>query len=412
MSGDKAITDSPNWLGYSHPELHRMISAAEPSSVDAVGGRWSTLGEDLTEIAKDFGKAVDGIGNVWQGEAADAAHATMKPLSVWGTSAGRAANLMSECVARQAEAVSNAKNTMPPPVADPRQTTICGFTGSGPSTMEVSTTDLRQQAVAAQEAHRRAAQVMEIYEQTSRSVDGATPTFTMPPGVRGPNNAAPALNNPAPVGQPGSGAPTTSSAAVGGNGGQASRPGDTGGSTGTRPSPGGPGSPGVPIPGRVPHTGHGSTTPSFGGPPSSSDLLPGRSVPGAIDPQRPSNPGAPGYPAPFGPLGTDWRGGSGSGNGSGNGSGSGRAGNAGARLGMAGGEPHAGTRAAGMAPGFAGGGAGRNGMHAPMMPMGRGGRQGEDEEHSSPDFLMEADDLFGPGGLVAPPVIGENLPPQ
>jgi hypothetical protein len=55
--------------------------------------------------------------------------------------------------------------------------------------------------------------------------------------------------------------------------------------------------------------------------------------------------------------------------------------------------------------GLAGGGnAGMGGAGA----TGRGGKKEEDQEHKRPTFLVETDDVFGEGQMVAPTVIGEN----
>lgn len=58
-------------------------------------------------------------------------------------------------------------------------------------------------------------------------------------------------------------------------------------------------------------------------------------------------------------------------------------------------------------PGAGGGrGAGMGGA-----PMGAGGAQGEeDDEHFSPDYLLETADVFGDDRLVSPAVIGEDAP--
>jgi hypothetical protein len=42
------------------------------------------------------------------------------------------------------------------------------------------------------------------------------------------------------------------------------------------------------------------------------------------------------------------------------------------------------------------------------MGAGGAGRGGEeDKEHKSADYLIETEDVFGDGQMVAPPVIGE-----
>jgi hypothetical protein len=43
-------------------------------------------------------------------------------------------------------------------------------------------------------------------------------------------------------------------------------------------------------------------------------------------------------------------------------------------------------------------------------PMGGGARGDEDLEHRRPDYLVETEDIFRDATMVAPPVIGEELP--
>ena len=56
--------------------------------------------------------------------------------------------------------------------------------------------------------------------------------------------------------------------------------------------------------------------------------------------------------------------------------------------------------------------AGRGGLGgAGGLPVGAGhGRGGEDREHRRPTYLVESEDVWGDGRLVAPPVIGEAPP--
>ena len=58
-------------------------------------------------------------------------------------------------------------------------------------------------------------------------------------------------------------------------------------------------------------------------------------------------------------------------------------------------------------PGAAGAAGGRGGVNGPMGAGGRREDGEEDEEHYSPDYLLEEDDVFGDDRRVAPTVIGE-----
>ncbi|HEY0639843.1 MAG TPA: hypothetical protein VGD67_19535, partial [Pseudonocardiaceae bacterium] len=53
----------------------------------------------------------------------------------------------------------------------------------------------------------------------------------------------------------------------------------------------------------------------------------------------------------------------------------------------------------------------RGGLGAGGLPVGGAGAQGEeDREHKRPSYLVESEDVWGDGSLVAPPVIGEAPP--
>jgi hypothetical protein len=56
------------------------------------------------------------------------------------------------------------------------------------------------------------------------------------------------------------------------------------------------------------------------------------------------------------------------------------------------------------------GAGGRGGAGMSGGPMGAGGRANgdEDDEHFSPDYLLETTDVFGDDRMVSPAVIGEN----
>ncbi|AUS81774.1 hypothetical protein C1701_14995 [Actinoalloteichus sp. AHMU CJ021] len=59
-----------------------------------------------------------------------------------------------------------------------------------------------------------------------------------------------------------------------------------------------------------------------------------------------------------------------------------------------------------MGGGAAGGGGGMAGGGA----RGRGGQGEDDGEHKRADYLLETDDVFGDGRLVAPSVLGDQPP--
>jgi hypothetical protein len=51
---------------------------------------------------------------------------------------------------------------------------------------------------------------------------------------------------------------------------------------------------------------------------------------------------------------------------------------------------------------------GRGGAHGPMGANGKRADGEDDEEHETPDYLLETEDVFGDERRIAPSVIGEK----
>ncbi len=286
---------------------------------------------------------------------------------------------------------------------------------------------------------------------------GTPPASTVPAGT-GPGTGT-LIPNPPGLGYPGPGGP--------GPGGPGPGPSPTPGipgvpgpvppGGGTRPGPVPPGPrpgiPGIPPggggtgPGTRPGTGPGTRPGIPGGPPVGPGSGPGGTAPGTGRPGG-VRPGAPGT-GPGGPGTGPGVGGRPGGGGPGGGGGTSRLmpGNLGAGMGLGEG---AASRTPGRGPGgFGAGGAGGFGAgeHGPagrgaggvggahgehgatgrggaggglrggvgaggsaFGPMGGSARDEDDIEHLSPDYLVETEDIFRSGEMVAPPVIGEALP--
>jgi hypothetical protein len=408
-----------------HPELKAMIDAAQPGDAYSLGSDWIELGDKM----KTFAESMRGIANSttarWEGMAGNAARGALMSLADWSSTTGGGIQTMSSNVDGQSIAASVAQSSMPEPVeynAAEYQARINST--NDPAEWAQIISDAYEQYNAHIEAERQAQQVATTYGQSLRETATTMPAFTPPPtfgeGYNPPNSkigGEPVITN------------------TGGQlppGGTPNVPPGTGG-----PTPGGPNP--VPVP---PGPRPAPTPPQQPGP------IPGPNPPGPRPPGPGPNPGPyppgpypPGpYPPPTGP-GRPGPGGSGRPGGPGSGSGGSGAGGRGGAGGFGAGRGF-GPGGAGFGPGGAGSGAGGAGAGGRGMGglgaaagmaddavAGRGGAAGrgagagafgpmagagagrdEDKEHRRPSYLVESEDVWGDGTLVAPPVIGEAPP--
>jgi hypothetical protein len=456
------------WKGHGHPELYNMINAGPGAGAsDAQTQYWASLTEELAAVDADLNKALGSLKASWSGSASDVANSSMTPLQLWASDAQSGSSVMRASSDLQAEYVSTARAEMPEPVVvttpAPSGWQVLGagaaaLTGNpGPAAMvALQAADNEAQERAQDAAAQKAVDTMQTYESNSEWNRNTLGTFEAPPDV--------VIDTPPPRGDG-----TGTGATVGGWNGNAGNfnssnttatgyittppaPGGGGGGT-PAPVPGGGGQ--TPPPGGAPvgtlprgtATGNNSgTDPSFG--------QPGPTPPPPPTPHPTPTPPTHGGPGPFpGGGGPYWNGGSdrtyqpnpnnpfltgdssGRGGSGGNplgGRGPGAPGGVGGLGGLPGGVDADGRSAAqlgrgggamgvlpgggaegvvgrGGTPGGAGTG-GRGGAGMAGGPMGAGGRGAgdEDDEHFSPDYLLETTDVFGDERMVSPAVIGEN----
>jgi hypothetical protein len=459
------------WRGYEHPELYKMINegpgaqASEPQTT-----YWTNLSKELTEVDTDLNTKLNSLGSRWEGTAAESAQAGLTPLAAWAGDAETGSSVMKVSSEDQAQFVSDARSNMPEPVkvTTPApsgwQYAAAAIGGIGPAlAVAQQANDHEEQESAQNAAEQKAVQTMETYESSSTWNRDTLGTFVPPPDV--------VVSTPAPKGHAtvtiitatavnrvNSGDPdgsgTVHSGTNGGPSGTVNTPhvntgdpggGLTGGSGGgggaggggggtvlpptvnnpgtTNPSDvfvppvtgGGGGLPPMPTPNPLPPSptppgqnpflpGGPNPFPSFGGGDSQfTNQLGQNNNAGDIArramPLRPGPTGLPGEGAPFGRNGLPGGGGLGALDGERVPSQLGRGGVLGGAPGE-GGVVRSGPGAAGAA------GRGGNGVNGPAA----GGRRAEDEEdqeHYSPDYLLEDDDVFGDDRKVSPTVIGE-----
>ncbi|MEV0680741.1 hypothetical protein AB0I60_29920 [Actinosynnema sp. NPDC050436] len=417
--------------GIPHQELYESVhTEVDPGRVGEMGSAWTTLGNALTGFTESIAKAIADSEEDWVGTSGDGARQALADLGNRAGRTGVSAQLAGTLFAQQSRALSDARNSVPPPPSP-------AFSVQEANDRLLRITDplevVRQAAAdraafeQQQEDHREAARVVQTYDRTVAQTAAAQPAFAPPPAV--PEEAR--TDGETPVGTRG-----TSSRRVAA---VPEVPGtsDTTGTSGTtapvaRTGPPGaepPGVGGVTQPGG---TGHGA------------DVTPGRQPAGGV-PGVGAVGGLPGVGPAAGRAGaasartTSLPGGAAAARG-------GRAGGVpgvggGGRPGFGGGAPGAGGQGpgghgpGGHGPGQHGVGHGGSSGVAPPGgqqpaaarggaatgrgaggPVGAGGVGGvggpqreEDVEHHRPSYLVEPDPdgVFGDPTASAPPVIGD-----
>jgi hypothetical protein len=405
---------------------------------------WGDIASGHSEVSALINQAVRDSNAAWEGAGADAARSATSPLATWSDMAGSSAQSASYDVASLSGAFRTAQNSVQKPVDVPDKPWL--------NDMAWWETDYDEAVEKSQTVNNANMQALNIYASTANSVSSSMPTFESP-------NASDATLDS-----------DTSSSIDSGNGNRNGNIDSSGTGTGIGTGTGtgtgrGTGTADINLPGTGNGTGSGTGTgggsggsdgsldPSWnggggGGTTNPSQNTPNVQLPGIGNPNNPNNPGLnnPNFPGVLpgigdprtsnsgntrlpgmgGPGGGGRGGGGGGGAGgnvklpgmggpgsgvSGTGGGFGPRGGPGATAGVVAGDDGVHGRGAGGigaagAAGRAGGAAG--GMGAGGMGAGAARGQGdEDKEHKSAAYLVETEDVFGDGQLVAPPVIGD-----
>lgn len=395
-----------HYIGIPHQQLHESVNnGVDPGAIGEIADVWTQIGNELATFNDDVASAIGSSEVNWTGKAGDSARQALADMGNRAGETGTAAQLAGTLFTQQARALSDAKNNVPPPPAQP-------FNAAASRERLMSITDplqFVQQAAADQAAfqqqqadHEQAARAVETYDRTVAQTAAAQPAFAPEPpappkdpvdpgrppiapnpGFTGQGNTPPPrvgndTTNPSWTAPQTTGNTTTNTSGLNNNlGGNGLPVGNQGGSNqhggnnltvtgpllgpnqGARSTQGGPGG----------RTGGGPGGSSAGGTGS------GR-VPGA------AGPGNPNATKGFGPGGS-----------------------AGVMAGNEGTAARGGAQSAGAA---GRGGAGTGAMGG----MGAGAAKGqgaEDIERNTPSYLINednGDEIVGDLGTVSPPVIG------
>ncbi|WP_143466931.1 hypothetical protein [Lentzea kentuckyensis] len=400
-----------HYIGIPHQQLHDSVNnGVDPGAIGEIGDIWTQIGNELATFNDDVASAIGSSESDWTGQAGDGARKALAGMGNRAGETGTAAQLAGTLFTQQSRALSDAKNNVPPPPAQP-------YDAAASRERLMSITDpiqFVQQAAADKAAfqqqqadHEQAARAVETYDRTVAQTAAAQPAFAPEPpappkdpvdpgrppiapnpGFTGQGNTPPLqvgndTTNTAWTAPPTQSTSTTNTSGLNNNlGGNGPNLGNQGGNNqaggNNNFNLGGP-VPGPNSGGKSTQTGPGGRT---GGGPG------GRGASGGSGMGSGRMPGATGLGNPnavkgFGPGGS-----------------------AGVMAGNEGTAARGGAASAGAAGrGGAGGGA--------MGGMGAGaakGQGGEDVERNTPSYLINEDngnEIVGDLGLVTPPVIGE-----
>jgi hypothetical protein len=421
------MPDGHRWSGYSHEELYRQINSGPgPKASHSSMERWQGVSTALTEINAELLSGVQRSGATWEGSSADKARGGLNPLAAWADDARAGAEVMRISAELQADYISKARSDMPPPVkvtAEEPNLLVSAFTN-----LVGGQTDYEKQEKAQNAAEQRAREVMTTYASSTVSNTSTLGQFHQPPQLVISAGEV-VRNDSSGVSQPGwaYGGPRGGRGAGGGGGW---RRGGRSGVPMSRPvssvSGGG-------------YTGGGSNTGTSSAAPAAS-TRPSTAAPLPAGPSSAAAFGSGGVIGSAGQSGKERRKSSDSSS-----SDTTTEQHAAAQQLLAGGSSSSGTtsvssaefgafaantqHAAAMGPGAStgslpGGGqvGGGDTVHkrstptpaAPAFdPFGglggpRGGKDEEDATYDAADYLRETDDIYGVGGTISPPVIGES----
>ncbi|GGP36970.1 hypothetical protein [Saccharothrix coeruleofusca] len=232
--GASPLGQKVDWMTHSHQELYDMVhKGVDLNLANSAKADWTAVGKSLGEVRDLLAKALAQSSQAWEGETADRAREGLESVMKWAQNTSDHAENVATCIAEEIQHVVTAREQMPaPPPAPPLPTAVApdaapvagrrldtvaepGFGGRTAVPREEAFTDLEtvgapavDSVAAADATHRRAAEVMAMFQQNSYAVDRTVPSFSPPvnPVAPPPPPAgAPLPTTPAP--DAGAGAP-------------------------------------------------------------------------------------------------------------------------------------------------------------------------------------------------------------
>lgn len=178
---DDAPTPDSVYEGYSHQQLHRMVTEGlSGAQIGEVSYAWSELANALSEFSERLHDQARRTDAVWQGGAAESAKAYVKNMGDWSEELGRCAQLVSHQVSMQCEAARNAHGAMPEPQPYDVRTEIESWPATPDSLSAVAPMAFQRQQ-SGRDRKNEAVRVMNDYDQALRNAAERQPVFPSPP---------------------------------------------------------------------------------------------------------------------------------------------------------------------------------------------------------------------------------------
>lgn len=186
-AGNEYLGDLPaldaDYLGYDHHTLKQMVETGnDPGQVDGMAAAWNEIGGAFARFGDEIVGAARASEADWQGEAGDRARDLAVDMGGWFGGAAARAEHAGANIARQAEAASLARSSMPEPVdfsIGDAMTML--MTETNPLHLPAVMGEIRQNFEAKQQAHAEAAEVVQTYDSTLYETGSAMPAFTVAP---------------------------------------------------------------------------------------------------------------------------------------------------------------------------------------------------------------------------------------
>lgn len=117
---------------YSHEAMAAEVEQGnDPVAAGEAGARWDGLAKRLHESTADLAALIAGTHETWQGDAGDAARASMGRAAQWLSHSAAVSASVGRSVGAQADAAARARADMPPPVTYDPAAMIREAAGSG-----------------------------------------------------------------------------------------------------------------------------------------------------------------------------------------------------------------------------------------------------------------------------------------
>ncbi|UUV28473.1 PPE family protein [Amycolatopsis roodepoortensis] len=114
--GPDSLYADIDYMTIPHRQLYEMVhNELDLASAEAVAGQWATIGVVLDRIGSELRSAIIATADGWTGEGAERARDVAIKLVDWASETSLRADNVANCVRRQADIAETARRTMPEP---------------------------------------------------------------------------------------------------------------------------------------------------------------------------------------------------------------------------------------------------------------------------------------------------------